>query len=134
MPLFLEALKRLRNGTLRMSFSSSEQECELEELSHPFVGESLVGRSVDDEDTSLSDGFLDLAQDVVDDTMLTPLSKLREDCDGIANPFFLFLASLLISTCRTAASWPRCNSARKPAAGLLRDLELPCCCVPAKVG
>jgi hypothetical protein len=114
-----------------MSFSSSEHEGELEELSHPFVGESLVGRSVDDEDTSLSDGFLDLDPDVVDDTMLTPLSKLKDDFDGIVN-FFLFLASLL--TCRTAASWPLCNSARKPAAGLLRDLELSCCCAPAEVG
>jgi hypothetical protein len=130
MPLVLDALKRLRNGTLLMSFSSSEHEGELEELSHPFVGESLVGRSVDDEDTSLSDGFLDLDPDVVDDTMLTPLSKLKDDFDDIK---FLFLASLL--TCRTAASWPLFNSARKPAAGLLRDLELSCCCcAPAEVG
>lgn len=122
----MDALKRLRNGNECPSFSSSEQDGELEELSHPFLVESLVGRSVDDEDTSLSDGFLDLAPDVVDETMLTPLSKLKEDCDGIVYVFFLFLASLLI--CRRAASWPLCNSARKPAAGFLSDLELSCCC------
>ena len=112
MPPFRDALKRLRNGPLCMSFSSSEQEL-LDELSHPLAA-SLVGRSVDDEDPSVSKGFFDLGPDPEDITV-APLIRLEEECDNTVN-FFLFLASFLALS--AASSCPLCNCARSSEIGL----------------